>query len=130
MEILNVLYQIMGLTGAGIIVWGFVLVLTRFFRLEWIRIRGQRIGARREALRHQLGSYLLLGLEILIAADIIRTITHPTLEDIALLAGIVAIRTIISYFLDREMAASHSLNKLIDRDEKSAPSAKDLKVQD
>jgi uncharacterized membrane protein len=123
MEILNLLYQIMGLTGAGIIVWGFVLVMTRFFRLEWIRIRGQRIGPRREALRHQLGSYLLLGLEILIAADIIRTITHPTLEDIAVLAGIVAIRTIISYFLDREMAASHSLDDLLAKEDKRTPPA-------
>jgi uncharacterized membrane protein len=108
MKILNIASQVMGLVGAAVIVWGFILVLTRFLRLEWIRIRGQRIGPRREALRHQLGSYLLLGLEILIAADILRTITHPTLEEMGLLAGIVAIRTVISYFLDKEMAASHS----------------------
>jgi uncharacterized membrane protein len=57
----------------------------------------------REAVRHQLGSYLLLGLEFLIAADIIRTVSHPTLSDMAILASIVAIRTVISYFLDREI---------------------------
>jgi len=40
-------------------------------------------------------------------ADIIGTITHPTIKDIAVLASIIVIRTIISYFLDREMADSY-----------------------
>ena len=44
----------------------------------------------------------------MIAADIIETITHPTLQDVALLGGIVVIRTVISYFLDRELAHSHA----------------------
>jgi len=46
----------------------------------------------------------------MIAADIIGTITHPTIKDIAVLASIVVIRTIISYFLDREMANSYFCN--------------------
>lgn len=117
---LNVISQVIGLAGAGVIIWGFLLVLFRFLRLEWIRIRGRRIGRRREALRHVLGSYLLLGLEILIAADIVRTITHPTLEEMALLAGIVAIRTVISYFLDKELAASHALDECLTKEEKGA----------
>ena len=98
MRVLNVLSQIIGLTGAGVIVWGFALIMVRFFKLEWQRFRGEKIGPRREALRHQLGSYLLLGLEILIAADILRTITHPTLQDMALLAGIVVQATFEPYF--------------------------------
>jgi len=107
MRVLNVLSQVIGLAGAGVIAWGVVLIMVRFFRLEWLRMRGERIGPKREALRHQLGSYLLLGLEILIAADILRTITHPTLQDMALLAGIVVIRTVINFFLDKELAAAH-----------------------
>ncbi|MBN2199736.1 MAG: DUF1622 domain-containing protein [Candidatus Aminicenantes bacterium] len=120
MRVLNIISQVIGLTGAAVIIWGFLLVLYRFLRLEWIRIRGQKIGLRREALRHVLGSYLLLGLEILIAADIIRTITHPTLMDMAILAGIVVIRTIISVFLDKELAASHALDECLSKEEKSA----------
>jgi uncharacterized membrane protein len=118
MRVLNVLSQIIGLTGAGVIVWGFALIMVRFFKLEWQRFRGEKIGPRREALRHQFGSYLLLGLEILIAADILRTITHPTLQDLALLAGIVVIRTVINFFLDKELAAAHL------RDLKAAGDAK------
>jgi len=55
-------------------------------------------------IRHTVGAYLLLGLEFLIAADIIRTIVKPTLEELAILGGIVIIRTIISYFLGKEIS--------------------------
>jgi len=120
MRVLNVLSQVIGLTGAAVIVWGFGLIVVRFVKLEWQRMRGERIGPRREALRHQLGSYLLLGLEILIAADVLRTITHPTLQDMALLAGIVVVRTIISFFLDRELAAAHLRDLRADGDAKAA----------
>jgi len=39
----------------------------------------------------------------MIAADIIGTISHPTLNDMALLGSIVVIRTVISYSLQREV---------------------------
>jgi uncharacterized membrane protein len=45
----------------------------------------------------------LLALEYLIAADIIATVIHPAFEEIAILAGIVVIRTVISYFLEKEI---------------------------
>lgn len=50
-----------------------------------------------------LGSYILLSLEVLIASDIIETILNPSIEDILILAGVVVIRTAISYFLGKEM---------------------------
>lgn len=51
----------------------------------------------------ELGGFVLLGLEILIVADIIETIIRPTLNDIIRLAAIVAIRTVISLFLNKEI---------------------------
>ena len=54
-------------------------------------------------MRRQLSSYLLLGLEVMIAGDIIGTIIHPTLQEMAVLGSIVAVRTIISFFLNREI---------------------------
>lgn len=92
-----------GLAGVAVIAWGVILMLVRLLRLEFALLSGKPIGQERETLRHQLGSYLLLGLEVLIAADIISTIAHPTLEDMAVLGSIVVIRTVISYFLTREM---------------------------
>ncbi len=106
MSVLNHTSLGIGICGVAIIVWGALLMLVRLLRLELTRIRGLRICREREALRHQFGSYLLLGLEFLIAADIIETVVNPTLEEVALLGGIVLIRTVISYFLDRELADS------------------------
>lgn len=54
--------------------------------------------------RQQLGRCILLGLEFLVAADIIRTVAiSPTGESIAVLAGIVAIRTFLSFTLELEI---------------------------
>ncbi len=103
-EILFLVSSIIGVVGVAIIVWGVILITFRLSKLEIKRFKQISIYRERETLRHQLGSYLLLGLEFLIAADVIRTITHPTLKDIAVLGSIVIIRTIISYFLEREVA--------------------------
>ena len=107
MELLYYIITGIGVMGMGVIVWGVMLIFSRLVRLEFTRLRGRAICSEREALRHQLGSYLLLGIEFLIAADIIRTISDPTLEEMAILGGIVLIRTVLSYFLDRELAASY-----------------------
>jgi len=91
-----------------IIAWGVLLTFFKFIMLEIKRLRGTKTYREKEILRHQFGSYLLLGLEFLIAADVILTITYPSLEEIAILASIVVIRTVISYFLDKEMAYSEN----------------------
>jgi uncharacterized membrane protein len=44
-----------------------------------------------------------LGLELMIAGDIIGTIIRPTLQEMAVLGSIVAVRTVISFFLNREI---------------------------
>ncbi|MBU5366017.1 DUF1622 domain-containing protein [Enterococcus devriesei] len=54
-------------------------------------------------IKAYLGSYILLSLEFLIVADIIETIVNPTFQDILKLALIVLIRTVISYFLNKEI---------------------------
>ena len=55
--------------------------------------------------RQLLGRSILLGLELLVAGDIIRTVaTQPTLESIAVLAGIVLIRTFLSFSLELEIS--------------------------
>ena len=54
--------------------------------------------------RQQLGRSILLGLELLVAADIIRTVAvTPTLTSVAVLAGIVLIRTFLSFSLELEI---------------------------
>jgi uncharacterized membrane protein len=57
-----------------------------------------------EVYRRRLGQVILLGLEFLVAADIIQTVTvSPTLERVGILASIVAIRTFLSATLAVEI---------------------------
>jgi uncharacterized membrane protein len=55
-------------------------------------------------LRSTLGRAILLGLELLVAADIINTVAiEPSLDSLAVLAGIVLIRTFLSFSLEVEI---------------------------
>ncbi len=86
-----------------VIVWGVLIAGIDFVRYE-LTEKDRLVAAReKNFIRNYLGSYVLLGLEILIAADIIETIIHPTFEDIVRLAAVVIIRTVISYFLNKEI---------------------------
>jgi uncharacterized membrane protein len=103
MQILQYIGLIIGVIGAGVIIWGVMLAVLELVRLEHKRFQGENICRPRELLRNHLGSYLLLGIEFLIAADIIHTIISPNLEAILLLGVVVAIRTVLGYFLDKEL---------------------------
>jgi uncharacterized membrane protein len=57
------------------------------------------------AYRQQVGKAILLGLEFLVAADIIRTVAvAPTFSGVGVLAVVVAVRTFLSFALDVELA--------------------------
>ncbi len=87
--------------GVAIIIAGVVLASILFLRA------GARTHAWQQAYeqyRSNLGRGILLGLELLVGADIISTITAPlSAESVALLAGIVAIRTFLSFALETEI---------------------------
>jgi uncharacterized membrane protein len=56
-----------------------------------------------EVIRLQLGRILALGLEFTVASDILRTAVAPTRQDISNLAAIVLLRSLLNYFLEREI---------------------------
>jgi uncharacterized membrane protein len=89
------------LSGVAIIVGGIVLATLRFI------VDGSRVSDRQSAYLHyrsNIGRGILLGLELLVGADIISTITAPlTFESVGLLAGIVLIRTFLSFSLETEI---------------------------
>ncbi|ADV67214.1 DUF1622 domain-containing protein [Deinococcus maricopensis] len=58
---------------------------------------------RPEHLRLMLGRWLAVALELLLAADILRTAVAPSWDDIGKLAAIAALRTLLNYFLEREI---------------------------
>jgi uncharacterized membrane protein len=54
-------------------------------------------------IRLFLGRYLALGLEFQLGADILSTAVAPTIAEVEILAAIVVIRTVLNYFLSREI---------------------------
>ena len=56
-----------------------------------------------ETIRLELGRVLVLGLEFTVASDILRTAVAPTRQDISSLGAIVLLRTLLNYFLEREI---------------------------
>ena len=70
--------------------------------LVWHRSRSRRDAI--NTLREVFGGVLLLGLEILVAADLIRTLAvAPTLDNVVVLALIVLLRTFLSFSLEIEI---------------------------
>lgn len=68
------------------------------------RDRGTGGRATFKGFRLRLGRAIILGLEFLVGADILRTIsTQPTLREVAILGGIVLIRTVLSFSLEVEL---------------------------
>ena len=66
--------------------------------------RGDGGQAPTQTLRTTLGAAILLGLEVLVATDLIRTITSkPSLEDAVILGLIVVIRTVLSMSIQIEI---------------------------
>ena len=87
--------------GAGAMIIGFAIALVLGFRSLQ---RGEGGRAAFTVLRTTLGAAILLGLEVLVAADLIRTITSkPSLEDALILGLIVLIRTILSISIQVEI---------------------------
>lgn len=88
------------IAGVALILGGAAAATVRFV-VRWVAIGLS--DAYREYRQH-LGRAILLGLEFLVAADIINTVAvDPTLRSVGLLAGIVAIRTFLSFSLEVEI---------------------------
>jgi uncharacterized membrane protein len=86
--------------GVAVLVAGAILAMLAAGRAV---ARGERRGAYGIA-RHDLGRSMLLGLEILIVADIVATITIDlSIESAATLGIIVLVRTFLSFSLDIEL---------------------------
>ncbi len=102
MEWIGWLTRTVEVAGIAIIVIGAFGALAAF-ALRFVRRAGD--GERLVGeFRSNLGRAILLGLEFLVAADIINTVAiEPTLDSLAVLAGIVLIRTFLSFSLEVEI---------------------------
>lgn len=92
---------ILEVVGVGALAVGFLVAVGISLR-AWARSRDG--AAAFQMLRRTFGGVILLGLEILVAADLVKTVTSaPSLSDAAVLALIVLIRTVLSFSLQVEI---------------------------
>lgn len=96
--IIEYISQGIAFISIAIIVYGTILALVCFIK-NLVKSSPSAI----RQIRANFGGYLLLGLELLIGADIIKTIVEPTYQELIILAGIVILRTILSVFLNKEI---------------------------
>lgn len=100
--------------AAAIVIGGAVVrSFTDYLRQLFSRSRQQFEAT--ETIRLQLGRVLALGLEFTVASDILRTAVAPTRQDILNLGAIVLLRTLLNYFLEREIRQGEQRRSAIDQ---------------
>ena len=100
---LNIIATIISVISLLIVAYGVFVGFIAFLRNEIKRFNGTYTVNNIRQLRADFGSYLLLGLEFLIASDILKTVVDPSLDELAILGGVVVFRTILSVFLNKEI---------------------------
>jgi uncharacterized membrane protein len=98
-DVIEYVGKVIDAIGVAVIVIGIIVAAL----VGWRRAFTRREPTYND-FRQRLGRAILLGLELLVAGDIIRTVAAtPTLESVGVLAGIVAIRTFLSFSLEVEI---------------------------
>ena len=108
-EWVDLLVRLVEAAGAIVIFVGAVLAAVAFVRAALV----SRSTTQFVRVRLRLGRYLALGLEFQLASDVLSTAVAPTFEEIGKLAAIAAIRTLLNYFLGKEIEKERSE---VDRD--------------
>jgi uncharacterized membrane protein len=83
-----------------IVTWG---AIEAAVALTKIVVAGRATHGARKIVWRRLGTWLLLGLEFELAADIVQTVISPAWADIGELGAIAAIRTFLNYFLEKDL---------------------------
>lgn len=84
--------------GAILILYGGLRAIINVLRVELLKHSSDY-----NAIRVDFTSKIVLALEFFIAADLIRTVIQPTINEVVVLAVIVAIRTVVGYSLNKEV---------------------------
>jgi uncharacterized membrane protein len=96
-DIIAFFAQILGIAGSVLIIYGGLKASVKVLILE-VRKGPYTYNI----VRRELTDKIVFGLEFLIAADILTTLTTPSQEELINLGVVVVIRTILSYFLTKE----------------------------
>lgn len=78
--------------------------LKLFFQGLWLLIRGDEDGDQRRSIWLEYGRWLVAGLSVQLAADILESAIYTSWDSIGQLAAIAVIRTFLNYFLEKDIA--------------------------
>lgn len=92
---------IIDLISGIILIGGFIVGIIKFVGIIFMERHKQFTAY--QMLRRSVGIYIILGLEFMIIADLLDTLLDHSLSNMLSLGLIVIIRTILSYFLGKEM---------------------------
>ena len=88
------------------IIIGLAVIKTLYNYSQALKKKVQKIS--KEEIRLQFGSSVAVSLELLLGADVLATAVAPSWDDIGKLASIAVIRTLLNYFLERELKQVHA----------------------
>lgn len=93
-QIINIVGGVIELLGVGILIIGCLVSIWILIGLKRDLSKGNRL----REFNRSLGQTVSIGLEVIVAATVVRTVTvEANLRSVSLLAGIIAVRTIISW---------------------------------
>ncbi len=109
LKILVIIQHLVSFLGVLIILSGILLAIYQYLSQY---IKGQIVSENDglNAIRLNLGRTLILGLEFIVAADLIGTTTAPDYYTVGILAIIVVIRTVLSFTLNKELMSLSKMN--------------------
>lgn len=91
------------MVGIGVVLWGAIEGLLKLLlRVKSVLTRESQL-IPISHIRASIGEKTALGLDFFLAGDIIQTIMVPSWESLAILGGIVVIRTVIAFFLNKDL---------------------------
>lgn len=101
-NILSLVAEVIDFIGVAILLFGFIKILFKYVRTESRNILNTPIRLLQK-IRCELGIYILLALDFLIASDIIQTTTELSQEKLIELSVMILLRTAIGFFLGKEV---------------------------
>lgn len=107
METIKVVFlyiaEVIDIIGICILIYGFAKLLIKFISKEFLKHPFKTPLIQLQTIRCELGVYILLALDFLIASDIIHTIMDITTEQLIEISVMIVLRTGIGYFLGKEI---------------------------
>lgn len=102
-ELVETIVPWIEMIGIAVVLWGAIEGLIKLL----LRVKSALLREPQPIpvshIRSAIGEKTALGLDFFLAGDIIQTIMVPSWESLAILGGIVVIRTVIAFFLNKDL---------------------------